>query len=706
MRLLFVVREWTEGGAAFLILRHLCSLRERGHDLSLLVAGPASAGMRARLPPGLRLHCLSVPRRVRWSGFAAIHRWLDGPLQAVNATRYDVVVGGSLFPDKLACAVFLRCRGRLRVMVLLDEGLLRSVWIPGTRAAMAAAIDSTDRFVAVSEALFRGLARAWPALTRSPCTVIPPPIADRRLDAAADKQPPARGPSALPTIVTVARLSWDKRIDACLAVHARLRRAGIDLHWHVLGDGPERKRLERVRTRLGLGERFHLEGFQDDPRARMRQADLMVLASVSEGCPTVVLESLAEGTPVVVTPVNGVSEWLTDGVNGHIVADAGEGLFRTLRALLTDSDALAALRRGAMRGRVPDPQAIFQDFAAALEPVPATAGSQVSILIPTRNQEALVARAVESALAQDYPDLEVVVCDDASTDRTPAVLGRFRGDRRFRYERRAANLGRVENYRQAVKHDARGDWVLMLDGDDYLIDPTFVRSAMQLLSEHAHREPVLVQAGHRVVWEAPDGEPVQGRQAVDIVPPCPGAHGWLTGADYLRMVLETDCFSHLGTLYSRSAALRRGVYRLDCSASDMDALLRLALSGSVVVMNRVVGCWVQHGGNASSRLPWSCIEENTLIFRNIAADAAAAGLIGRRAIASALTRCEARTLGHLFVCAAGHPQAGLRHVGTMLWLMLRINPRVCLDRGLLPSLVLACWRLARNALAPPRGAPP
>jgi len=698
MNLLFVVREWTEGGAAFLVLRHLCWLREQGHALTLLVAGPASPGMLARLPSGVRLHCLTLPRSVRWQGLAAIHHWLNGRLQALGSSRYDVVVGGSLFPDALACAVFLRCRGRMRVMVLLDEGLVQPVREPATQAVMAAAIDSTDRIVTVSEGLLRGLVRAWPALARPPCAVVPPPIADRRLDAAADNGLPERGPCALPLIVTVARLSPDKRIDACLAVHARLRGSGIDLHWHVLGDGPERDRLVRLRAGLGTEASFHLEGFQDNPRAWMGRADLMVLASVSEGCPTVVLESLAEGTPVVATPVNGVAEWLTDGVNGHIVADADEDLFRTLRRLLTGADALASLRRGVMRGRVPDPQAIFQDFAAALEPPPeTTAGGRVSILIPTCNQAALVARAVESALAQDYPDLEVVVCDDASTDRTPDVLARFRGDRRFRCVRRATNLGRVENYRQAVKHDASGEWVLMLDGDDHLIDPTFVRAAMQALAEHAHREPVFVQAGHRVVWQTPEG--VQGRQPVDILPPCAHGQCWLSGGDYVRMVLETGFFSHLGTLYSRSAALRRGPYRLDCSASDMDSLLRLALSGSVVVMNRIAGCWVRHGGNASGQLPWSCIEENTMIFRNIAADAAAAGLLERRAIASALTRCEARTLNHLFVCAAEHSSTTLRHAGIMLRLMMRINPRVCLDRTLLQTWAMICGRLARRSLS-------
>jgi glycosyltransferase involved in cell wall biosynthesis len=51
----------------------------------------------------------------------------------------------------------------------------------------------------------------------------------------------------------------------------------------------------------------------------------------------------------------------------------------------------------------------------------------VSVVVPVFNSEAYIADALESALNQSYPNKEVIVVDDGSTDSTPAILERFRG---------------------------------------------------------------------------------------------------------------------------------------------------------------------------------------------------------------------------------------------------------------------------------------
>jgi glycosyltransferase involved in cell wall biosynthesis len=57
--------------------------------------------------------------------------------------------------------------------------------------------------------------------------------------------------------------------------------------------------------------------------------------------------------------------------------------------------------------------------------------SCVSVIIPTYNRAAVIARAITSVLAQDYTPLEIIVVDDASTDDTQRVVERF-GDARIR----------------------------------------------------------------------------------------------------------------------------------------------------------------------------------------------------------------------------------------------------------------------------------
>lgn len=74
----------------------------------------------------------------------------------------------------------------------------------------------------------------------------------------------------------------------------------------------------------------------------------------------------------------------------------------------------------------------------------------VTIMIPTYNQSAFIVEAVESALMQDYENLEVIVLDDCSDDNTQKLLQAFNSDSRFYYHRNKKNIGRVKNYRKLL----------------------------------------------------------------------------------------------------------------------------------------------------------------------------------------------------------------------------------------------------------------
>lgn len=96
-----------------------------------------------------------------------------------------------------------------------------------------------------------------------------------------------------------------------------------------------------------------------------------------------------------------------------------------------------------------------------------------SILVPVYQREGLITACVESALAQTWGDLEVVVVDNASTDGTWAVLQRLaRADRRVRIFRNDVNIGPVRNWARCIA-EARGTYGKLLFSDD-LIAPTYV----------------------------------------------------------------------------------------------------------------------------------------------------------------------------------------------------------------------------------------
>lgn len=314
---------------------------------------------------------------------------------------------------------------------------------------------------------------------------------------------------------------------------------------------------------------------------------------------------------------------------------------------------------------------------------------RVTILVPTYNQERFIERAIASALAQVYPSLEVVVLDDASSDGTGRAARAWMRDRRFRYVRNDRNLGRVANYRRGLCDHARGEWVLMLDGDDYLADPGFVGGACEALDRHGDRPIVFVQAGHRVRYL--DG----GGGDVEVLPRIEGAERVVTGGDYLRFVFETGFFTHLGALYHRERALRAGFYSAEISSTDMDSLLRLALDGEVLLLNRIAGCWVQHGSNASSHLPLDELRANVRIFRDIARTAVRRGVGSWEELGKPLTRYEARSLVALFDTMIGDTARGPLDLVRFLRVALSINP------GLLWNghLMSACLGHARTLTA-------
>lgn len=695
MRILFIAREFMEGGAAYLALRYLRRLATGSRQIDLLVTGQVSPRLAAALPAAVRLWRLDLGGLADATGLLAIRLAFAAAEHPCLTRDYDAVIGTSLFPEIVPCTAFRLARGRRKLLVLLDEGLGIVAPSPDLAAAMRSAVVAADHLLPVSQGLFETLARAWPELREVPATVIPPPIdppAVDRADPLAERRL-ADGPSGgLPRVVTVARLSPEKQIDRCLRVHRCLRDAGVEFHWHVVGEGPERAGLEAEIATLGMPDRFHLEGFQDGPRAWMRFSDLFVLFSRTEGCPTVIREALAEGTPVLSSAVNGAGELIDDGVTGLVIPGTDAALAAALQRLCGDPALRERLRANIGSGGPAVGDEADRLAACLGGPARPRSRPKVTILIPTYNHAHVVDRAIESGLMQDFEALEVVVCDDASTDQTEAIARRSSHDRRFRYERRAENLGRVANYRRAVEADARGEWVLLLDGDDYLTDPSFITKAIRVLAEHRDHAPLFVQAGHRVVRQPADAAVADACPFIDILPEIPTESAVMTGGEYLGFVYETGFFTHLGTLYSRAAALRQGFYTSDISSADMDSLLRLALSGKVVVLNAIAGAWVQHGGNASSNLPLERIAENVQIFRQIAREGAAAGRVDMAGLEDRLTRYEARTLAHLFGAAIGKSAQGPLHALWMMGIMLRINPRVCLE----PELSRAWRRYAKR----------
>lgn len=121
-------------------------------------------------------------------------------------------------------------------------------------------------------------------------------------------RPPELAPATC-NVVVVGRLDTVKGVT--FAVEA-MRDAGLPaaVRLVIVGDGPDRPRLERASVEYGLSGRITFTGFRSDAAAFIAHADLVLLPSLHEGLPYTMLEAIAAGTPLAASAVGGLAETL------------------------------------------------------------------------------------------------------------------------------------------------------------------------------------------------------------------------------------------------------------------------------------------------------------------------------------------------------------------------------------------------------------
>ena len=112
---------------------------------------------------------------------------------------------------------------------------------------------------------------------------------------------------------------------------------------------------------------------------------------------------------------------------------------------------------------------------------PAATLPRLSIVIPTVNRAYCVGKAIESALAQTYPHIEIIVSDNGSTDGTQEVLAKYDDPRLRKYHR--AETVPSSAHGNFLLDSARGEFFLGLSDDDFL-EPSFAEKVMALFDRH------------------------------------------------------------------------------------------------------------------------------------------------------------------------------------------------------------------------------
>ena len=148
---------------------------------------------------------------------------------------------------------------------------------------------------------------------------------------------------ARPLVAVIGRLSPEKGVDVFLHAAALLAARGAAFTGVVVGDGPERARLESLRAALGLDERVRFVGALASAQGVYRHVDLVAIPSRSEGLPNVLLEAVRADVPVVSTAVGAVPEVLGDTPAGRVVPPENPAaLAAAMEHVLTHGRAEAA----------------------------------------------------------------------------------------------------------------------------------------------------------------------------------------------------------------------------------------------------------------------------------------------------------------------------------------------------------------------------
>ncbi len=201
----------------------------------------------------------------------------------------------------------------------------------------------TDAFLAVGSAV------AAEAVRRR----IAPPDRIRTIGVAVDTALPAPEPWAraearrllgappgMRVVGTVGRLDFQKAPDDFVAGLAQLGRNDVFGVW--IGDGPLRKRTEKLAARRGLAGRMFFAGERSDVSALLPGLDVFAMASRYEGLPCAVVEAMVAALPVVATAVNAVPDIVIPGETGLLVPPGHPELLSLAIGHLLENPAKAA----------------------------------------------------------------------------------------------------------------------------------------------------------------------------------------------------------------------------------------------------------------------------------------------------------------------------------------------------------------------------
>jgi glycosyltransferase involved in cell wall biosynthesis len=307
-RLALFLPTMDDGGAERVMLHLADSFARRGHPVDLVVGIPGGP-LDSQVPRSARLVDLGARRTV--GALPSLARYLqrEQPFALLSTLEHANLL-----------SVWARQITRSRTRVFLREArvLQPEIGEAGLRlrvlhGLMRVFYRAADGVIAVSQSVARSLSDGI-GLPPERIRTIYNPILNSALPekAAAPLDHPWFAPGAPPVILAVGRLSPEKDYPTLLRAFARVR-AKRDARLAILGEGPERGKIQELIRELALTSNALLLGYDHNPFRYMQRATIFALTSKIEGLPGAMIQAMACGCRVIATASQGGVLEILDG---------------------------------------------------------------------------------------------------------------------------------------------------------------------------------------------------------------------------------------------------------------------------------------------------------------------------------------------------------------------------------------------------------
>lgn len=149
-------------------------------------------------------------------------------------------------------------------------------------------------------------------------------------------------------IVSCGRLSYAKGFDIAIKACKELKDSGANIHWWIVGGGPEEKPLKELASLEKVEECITFTGNSDNPYPYIAAADLYVQPSRFEGHCVTLLEARILSKPILAT-FNAADEQIEDGVTGALCECSADALVKNIQALMADKERLLSFEKNLQR---------------------------------------------------------------------------------------------------------------------------------------------------------------------------------------------------------------------------------------------------------------------------------------------------------------------------------------------------------------------